>query len=33
MSLHYGGSFGGSLLEKLLNDEIGASRSHGWPSV
>lgn len=26
MSLHYGGSFGGSLLEKLLNDEIEASR-------
>ncbi len=25
MSLHYGGSFGGSLLEKLLNDEIEAS--------
>jgi hypothetical protein len=26
MSLHYGGSFGGSLLEKLLMDEIEASR-------
>ena len=26
MSLHYGGSFGGSMLEKLLNDEIETSR-------
>jgi hypothetical protein len=26
MSLHYGGSFGGSLIEKLLVDEIAASR-------
>jgi hypothetical protein len=26
MSLHYGGSFGGSLIEKLLTDEIEASR-------
>jgi hypothetical protein len=26
MALHYGGSFGGSMLEKLLNDEIEASR-------
>ena len=26
MTLHYGGSFGGSMLEKLLNDEIEASR-------
>lgn len=26
MSLHYGGSFGGSVLEKLLRDEIDASR-------
>ncbi len=26
MSLHYGGSFGGSLIEKLLHDEIEASR-------
>jgi hypothetical protein len=27
MALHYGGSFGGSMLEKLLNDEIEVSRS------
>jgi hypothetical protein len=27
MSLHYGGSFGGSLIEKLLHDEIEASRA------
>jgi hypothetical protein len=26
MSLHYGGSFGGSVLERLLRDEIDASR-------
>jgi hypothetical protein len=26
MSLHYGGSFGGGLIEKLLADEIEASR-------
>jgi len=26
MSLHYGGSFGGGLVEKLLADEIDASR-------
>jgi hypothetical protein len=26
MSLHYGGSFGGALIEKLLLDEIEASR-------
>jgi hypothetical protein len=26
MSLHYGGSFGGGLVEKLLADEIAASR-------
>jgi hypothetical protein len=26
MSLHYGGSFGGALVEKLLLDEIEASR-------
>lgn len=26
MALHYGGSFGGSVLERLLRDEIEASR-------
>jgi hypothetical protein len=26
MHLHYGGSFGGGLIEKLLRDEIEASR-------
>jgi hypothetical protein len=26
MALHYGGSFGGSMLERLLRDEIEASR-------
>ncbi len=26
MSLHYGGSFGGNLLERLLSDEIEASK-------
>lgn len=27
MALHYGGSFGGGLIEKLLADEIDASRT------
>ena len=26
MTLHYGGSFGGNLLERLLSDEIEASK-------
>ena len=26
MHLHYGGSFGGSLLERMLDDEISRSR-------
>ena len=26
MTLHYGGGFGGNLLERLLSDEIEASK-------